>query len=130
MVKGTWPSQGDSSTLTEPLKLDKASGASTGKDFGEEVYEGPQVEFVDAETKDALKDTAPLAFNSKPSIPAATSSAGAAGYSCYSNTTANSEGSENAMEHFEWPEESLGEACLRWKELGSGEKKCLRPGSV
>ena len=29
-------------------------------------------------------------------------------------------GSENAMEHFEWPEENLGEACLRWKELGSG----------
>ncbi|KFM12428.1 Retinoic acid-induced protein 1, partial [Aptenodytes forsteri] len=120
MVKGAWPSQGDSSTLTEPLKLDKASGASAGKDFGEEVYEGPQVEFTAAETKDALKDTAPLAFNSKPSIPAATSSAGAAGYSCYSNTTANSVGSENAMEHFEWPEESLGDACLRWKELGSG----------
>ncbi|XP_028940455.1 LOW QUALITY PROTEIN: retinoic acid-induced protein 1, partial [Antrostomus carolinensis] len=117
MVKGAWPSQGDSSTLTEPLKLDKASGASTGKDFSEEVYEGPQVEFTAAETKDALKDAAPLAFNSKPSIPAATSSAGATSYSCYSNTTANSVGSENAMEHFEWPEESLGEACLRWKEL-------------
>ncbi|KFP13009.1 Retinoic acid-induced protein 1, partial [Egretta garzetta] len=120
MVKGAWPSQGDSSTLTEPLKLDKASGASTGKDFGEEVYEGPQVEFAAAETKDALKDATPLAFNSKPSISAATSSAGGAGYSCYSNTTANSVGSENTMEHFEWPEESLGEACLRWKELGSG----------
>ncbi|KFP04791.1 Retinoic acid-induced protein 1, partial [Calypte anna] len=117
MVKGAWPSQGDSSTLTEPLKLDKASGASTGKDFGEEVYEGPQVEFAATETKDALKDATPLAFNSKSSIPAATSSAGAAGYSCYSNTTANSVGSENTMEHFEWPEESLGEACLRWKEL-------------
>ncbi|XP_017589771.1 PREDICTED: retinoic acid-induced protein 1 [Corvus brachyrhynchos] len=117
MVKGAWPSQGDSSTLTEPLKLDKASGASTGKDFSEEVYEGPQVEFTAAETKDVLKDTAPLAFNSKPSIPAATSSAGATGYSCYSNTTANSVASENAMEHFEWPEESLGEACLRWKDL-------------
>ncbi|XP_029813684.1 retinoic acid-induced protein 1 [Manacus vitellinus] len=117
MVKGTWPSQGDSSTLTEPLKLDKASGASAEKDFGEEVYEGPQVEFTATETKDVLKDTAPLAFNSKPSIPAATSSAGATDYSCYSNTTANSVGSENAMEHFDWPEESLGEACLRWKEL-------------
>ncbi|XP_009581237.1 PREDICTED: retinoic acid-induced protein 1, partial [Fulmarus glacialis] len=109
MVKGAWPSQGDSSTLTEPLKLDKASGASAGKDFGEEVYEGPQVEFAATETKDTLKDAAPLAFNSKPTIPAATSSAGAASYSCYSNTTANSVGSENAMEHFEWPEESLGE---------------------
>ncbi|XP_009080934.1 PREDICTED: retinoic acid-induced protein 1, partial [Acanthisitta chloris] len=75
MVKGAWPSQGDSSTLTEPLKLDKASGASAGKDFSEEVYEGPQVEFTATETKD------------------------------------------NAMEHFEWPEESLGEACLRWKDL-------------
>ncbi|XP_030916917.1 retinoic acid-induced protein 1, partial [Geospiza fortis] len=117
MVKGAWPSQGDSSTLTEPLKLDKASGASTGKDFSEEVYEGPQVEFTATESKDVLKDTAPLAFNSKPSIPAATSSAGATGYSCYSNTTANSVASENAMEHFEWPEESLGEACLRWKDL-------------
>ncbi|XP_075292150.1 retinoic acid-induced protein 1 [Opisthocomus hoazin] len=121
MVKGAWPSQGDSSTLTEPLKLDKASGAGTGKDFGEEVYEGPQVEFTAAETKDALKDAAPLAFNSKPSVPAATSSAGAPGYSCYSNTTANSVGSENAMEHFEWPEESLGEACLRWKELQAAD---------
>ncbi|NXK45982.1 RAI1 protein, partial [Chauna torquata] len=120
MVKGTWPSQGDSSTLTEPLKLDKASGGSAGKDFGEEVYEGPQVEFAATESKDSLKDAAPLAFNSKPSIPAATSSAGASSFSCYSNTTANSVGSENAMEHFEWPEESLGEACLRWKELGSG----------
>lgn len=120
MVKGSWPSQGDSSTLTEPLKLDKASGGSTGKDFGEEVYEGPQVEFAATETKDTLKDADPLAFNSKPSIPAATSSAGASGFSCYSNTTANSVGSENAMEHFEWPEENLGEACLRWKELGSG----------
>lgn len=120
MVKGAWPSQGDSSTLTEPLKLDKASGGSAGKDFGEEVYEGPQVEFAATETKDSLKDAAPLAFNSKPSIPAATSSAGASSFSCYSNTTANSVDSENAMEHFEWPEESLGEACLRWKELGSG----------
>ncbi|NXP47684.1 RAI1 protein, partial [Heliornis fulica] len=119
MVKGTWPSQGDSSTLTEPIKLDKASGANAGKDFAEEVYEGPQVEFTATETKDALKDAAPLAFNSKPSIPAATSSAGASGYSCYSNTTANSVDSENTMENFEWPEESLGEACLRWKELGS-----------
>ncbi|XP_010001894.1 PREDICTED: retinoic acid-induced protein 1, partial [Chaetura pelagica] len=117
MLKGAWPSQGDSSTLTEPLKLDKASGASTGKDFGEEVYDGQQVEFAATKNKDALKDTASLTFNSKPSIPAATSSAGAAGYSCYSNTTANSGGSENAMEPFEWPEESLGEACLRWKEL-------------
>ncbi|KFO78879.1 Retinoic acid-induced protein 1, partial [Cuculus canorus] len=121
MVKGTWPSQGDSSTLTEPLKIDKASGASTGKDFDEEVYEGPQVEFTATETKDTLKDAAPLAFNSKPSIPAATSSAGATSYSCYSNTTANSVGSENTMENFEWPEESLGEACLRWKDLQAAD---------
>ncbi|NXA49377.1 RAI1 protein, partial [Nothocercus julius] len=120
MVKGAWPSQGDSSTLTEPLKLDKASGGSAGKDFGEEVYEGAQVEFAATETKDALKDTTSLAYNSKPSIPAATSSSGAASYSCYSNTTANSVGSDNAMEHFEWPDESLGEPCLRWKELGTG----------
>ncbi|NXK10185.1 RAI1 protein, partial [Herpetotheres cachinnans] len=117
MVKGTWPSQGDSPPLTEPLKLDKASGASAGKDFSEEVYEGPQVEFAAAPPKDTLKDAAPLAFNSKPPPPAATSSAGAAGYSCYSNTTANSVGSENTMEHFESPPESLGEVCLRWKEL-------------
>uniref|UniRef100_A0A8B9QC03 Retinoic acid induced 1 n=1 Tax=Apteryx owenii TaxID=8824 RepID=A0A8B9QC03_APTOW len=120
MVKGAWPSQGDSSTLTEPLKLDKASGSSTGKDFGEEVYESPQVEFAATETKDALKDATSLAYNSKPSNPAATSSSGAASYSCYSNTTANSVGSDNAMEHFEWPDESLDESCLRWKELGTG----------
>ncbi|XP_025938749.1 retinoic acid-induced protein 1 [Apteryx rowi] len=120
MVKGAWPSQGDSSTLTEPLKLDKASGGSTGKDFGEEVYESPQVEFAATETKDALKDATSLAYNSKPSNPAATSSSGAASYSCYSNTTANSVGSDNAMEHFEWPDESLDESCLRWKELGTG----------
>ncbi|NXA38360.1 RAI1 protein, partial [Eudromia elegans] len=120
MVKGAWPSQGDSSTLTEPLKLDKASGGSAGKDFAEEVYEGTQVEFAATETKDALKDAASLAYDSKPSIPAATSSSGAAGYSCYSNTTANSVGSDSAMEQFEWPDESLGESCLRWKELGTG----------
>ncbi|XP_061202112.1 retinoic acid-induced protein 1 [Neopsephotus bourkii] len=131
MVKGAWPSQGDSSTLTEPLKMDKASGANAGKEFSEEVYEGPQVEFTAAETKDSLKDAAPLAFNSKPNIPAATSSTGAPGYSCYSNTTANSVGSEGTMENFEWPEESLGDACLRWKELQATElPKALFPNKL
>ncbi|CAM2099853.1 unnamed protein product [Caretta caretta] len=118
MVKSTWSNHGDSGTHTEPLKLNKASGGNNSKDFSEEVYENAQVEFTTTETKNALKVTSSLAYNSKPSIPAATSSSEAASYSCYSNTTANSVGSENTMEHFDWPDESISESCLRWKELG------------
>ncbi|XP_074866830.1 retinoic acid-induced protein 1 [Carettochelys insculpta] len=117
MVKSAWSNQGDPGAITDPLKLDKTSGGNS-KDFSEEVYENPQVEFTTAEAKNALKVTSSLPYSSKPNIPAATSSSEAASYSCYSNTTANSVGSENTMEHFDWPDESISESCLRWKELG------------
>uniref|UniRef100_A0A8C8S8T6 Retinoic acid induced 1 n=1 Tax=Pelusios castaneus TaxID=367368 RepID=A0A8C8S8T6_9SAUR len=118
MVKSTWSSRGDSGTGTEPLKLDKASGGNNSKDFSKEVYENPQVEFTTTETTNALKVTSSLAYDSKSNVPAATSTSGATSYSCYSNTTANSVGSENTIGPFDWPEESISESCLRWKELG------------
>ncbi|XP_066496781.1 retinoic acid-induced protein 1 [Tiliqua scincoides] len=116
VVKSPWPSQGDSNALTEPLKLDKALGRNNGKDFTEEVYNSTQVAFTTAETKNSLKTTSSVGYNSKPNVSVATSSSEATSFSCYSNATANSVGSENAMENFDWPDENLSDT---WKELGS-----------
>uniref|UniRef100_A0A8D2LTW7 Retinoic acid induced 1 n=1 Tax=Varanus komodoensis TaxID=61221 RepID=A0A8D2LTW7_VARKO len=116
-VKSPWSNQGDSNALPEPLKLDKAlGGGNDGKNFSEEVYENSQVAFTATETKTSLKTTSSVGYNSKPNIPAATSNSEAPGFSCYSNATANSVGSESAMENFDWPDENLSDT---WKELGS-----------
>lgn len=116
MVKSPWPSQGDNNTLTEPLKLEKTLGGNNGKNFTEEVYNSTQVAFTTAETKSSLKATSSVGYNSKPNVSVATSSSETTSFSCYSNATANSVGSENAMENFDWPDENLSDT---WKELGS-----------
>ncbi|XP_061456161.1 retinoic acid-induced protein 1 [Rhineura floridana] len=116
VVKSPWSNQGDSNTLAEPLKLDKALGGNNGKNFTEEVYDNSQVVFTTAETKNSLKTTSSVGYNSKPNISAATSSSETTSFSCYSNATGNSVGSESAMENFDWPDENLSDT---WKELGS-----------
>lgn len=116
MVKSPWPSQGDPNALAEPLKLDKTLGGNGGKNFAEEDYGGAQAAFTAAETKSSLKTTSSVGFNSKPNVSVANASSEATGFGCYSNATANSVGSENAMENFDWPDENLSDT---WKELGS-----------
>lgn len=115
--KSPWPSQRDSGTLSEPLKLDKALVGNNGKNFTEEVYNNnSQVAFTTAERKNSLKAASAVGYNSKPNVSTGPSSTEATSFSCFSNATANSVGSENAMENFDWPDENLSDT---WKELGS-----------
>uniref|UniRef100_A0A8C5RGX4 Retinoic acid induced 1 n=1 Tax=Laticauda laticaudata TaxID=8630 RepID=A0A8C5RGX4_LATLA len=128
VVKSPWSNQGDSNTLAEPLKIDKGLGRNNGKNFTEEVYDSSQVSFTTTETKNSLKTTSSVGYNAKSNISVATSSSETPGsFSCYSNATANSVSSENAMENFEWPDENLSDT---WKELGSSLQSSDLPKSL
>ncbi|XP_060117031.1 retinoic acid-induced protein 1 [Heteronotia binoei] len=127
VVKSPWSNQGDSSTLTEPLKLDKTLGGNNQKNFTEEVYDNSQVAFTAADTKSSIKTTSSVGYPTKPNISTVTSSSEATTFSCYSNATANSVGSENAMENFDWPDENLSDT---WKELGSSLQASDLPKSL
>ncbi|XP_048348563.1 retinoic acid-induced protein 1 isoform X2 [Sphaerodactylus townsendi] len=127
VVKSPWSNQGDSSTLAEPLKLDKTLGANNQKNFTEEVYDNSQVAFTAADTKGSIKTTSSVGYPTKPNVSTVTSGSEATSFSCYSNATANSVGSENAMENFDWPDENLSDT---WKELGSSLQASDLPKSL
>nr|XP_056722609.1 retinoic acid-induced protein 1 [Euleptes europaea] len=127
VVKSPWSNQGDSSTLVEPLKLDKTLGGNNQKNFSEEVYDNSQVAFTAADTKSSIKTTSSVGYPAKPNISTVTSSSETTSFSCYSNATANSVGSENAMENFDWPDENLSDT---WKELGSSLQASDLPKSL
>nr|XP_033819556.1 retinoic acid-induced protein 1 [Geotrypetes seraphini]XP_033819557.1 retinoic acid-induced protein 1 [Geotrypetes seraphini]XP_033819559.1 retinoic acid-induced protein 1 [Geotrypetes seraphini] len=103
-AQSSWSNQGDTSAVTEALKLDKPPIKSNCKEFSDGPYENTPVQFPAAETKNVQM--------------VASTPASSASYSCYSNTTANSMCSKTA-DHFVWPDKSI-ESCLRWKELQLG----------
>ncbi|XP_030068615.1 retinoic acid-induced protein 1 [Microcaecilia unicolor] len=103
-AQSSWSNQGDTAAVTEALKLDKPPIKSNCKDFSEGPYENAQVQFPAAETKSVQM--------------VASAPSSSAGFSGYSNTTANSMCSKTT-DHFVWPDKSI-ESCLRWKELQLG----------
>ncbi|XP_075421978.1 retinoic acid-induced protein 1 [Ascaphus truei] len=114
VVKSAWSDQGNSEQFPEALKKsvpEKSQLRNRDKCFNDKYYE--REEFPSVPTKDMETAGNSLDFSSKNSVRAATSSAS---YTCYSNTMAHTTCSKST-DPFGWPDKSMAESCLRWKEL-------------